>query len=338
MNTVYNKLLDYYKRRNIPFIACIELTNACNLRCKYCYVEKMELLQLDLTHIFSCIDSLKELGVKIIVLTGGEALLHPSIEKIVQYIEEQDLLYILYTNGTVSLNPIKDFLSSKKLIRVEITIYGNNCQTYESFCNNGSAFYNLSYNLKLLRQKHTRVLLKFVPTAYNSSAISDIQKLADDYSFKLNVSTLILEPTELCKSCTLDSQELKNIFYQTIPSHEKRVLNGEKEARNTLCGAGRYAFVITSKGEVKSCFVSTESAGNIYSSTISELWNNSTYFIQRRNLKSLEPCNGCENSNYCFKCGEYILSNDAAVRNRSSELCRQALIRKEVCANEDEIL
>lgn len=62
----------------------LHLTQKCNLNCQYCYnrqnLGKNE--DLDTLHIIQIINILKKLGVKKIILTGGEVLLRNDIEYI----------------------------------------------------------------------------------------------------------------------------------------------------------------------------------------------------------------------------------------------------------------
>ena len=53
----------------------IELTNDCNLKCKHCYVDKSNFMEMSSDHVFELINELNKLMVHRIVFTGGEPLL-----------------------------------------------------------------------------------------------------------------------------------------------------------------------------------------------------------------------------------------------------------------------
>lgn len=111
----------------------IELTTSCNLRCKHCYLEnsvlKKEFLAFD--YIKKIIEEGLELGLETVSITGGECLLHPEINKIVEYISSKDVDLIVFTNGTILTRKLLDTLKQNvKLVRVSID--GGNSTTHDN--------------------------------------------------------------------------------------------------------------------------------------------------------------------------------------------------------------
>ncbi|MBW2996941.1 radical SAM protein [Candidatus Woesearchaeota archaeon] len=97
---------DYYRlpwSKNDNPIGWLEVTDSCNLYCKGCYREKIE------GH-----KTLKEIKKEILFLkkwrncdnisiAGGEPLIHPDIDKIVEFIAENNIKPVILTNG-IALN------------------------------------------------------------------------------------------------------------------------------------------------------------------------------------------------------------------------------------------
>jgi radical SAM protein with 4Fe4S-binding SPASM domain len=82
----------------------LEVTKHCNYQCIYCYAsENAAQLEgcdnLTIAEFKRIIAEGKELGVELINLTGGEALLHKDIFELIQYIYQQGLDILLFTNG-----------------------------------------------------------------------------------------------------------------------------------------------------------------------------------------------------------------------------------------------
>ncbi|RJQ61048.1 MAG: radical SAM protein [Stygiobacter sp.] len=85
----------------------IDLTNACNLNCPYCYIEEKNSErkvrkpnELTLVETLRIIDDLKNCGAKTINIVGaGEPTIDPHFEEIINYIHSKGLTTVLFTNG-----------------------------------------------------------------------------------------------------------------------------------------------------------------------------------------------------------------------------------------------
>ncbi|MEO5356411.1 MAG: radical SAM protein [Nitrospirae bacterium YQR-1] len=83
-------------------IVCIwNLTNKCNLTCKHCYSSANEELQstMSIETIAGVLPQLKESGVKMVILSGGEPLLRQDIFDIAGIMRKSGLNLTLSTNG-----------------------------------------------------------------------------------------------------------------------------------------------------------------------------------------------------------------------------------------------
>lgn len=97
----------------IPAHASIEVTNRCNMRCKYCYhgnlgekVQPDEELQLE--ELISVLDDWQALGLLGVELTGGEPTISPKFIPLLRYSLNHFSLVAILTNGT---NITDDFLA-----------------------------------------------------------------------------------------------------------------------------------------------------------------------------------------------------------------------------------
>lgn len=83
----------------------IYITRKCNLYCKHCYTNSSIALDEMLPYSFwdDTINQLLELKTKTIHIEGGEALMHPDIEKIVKKISDSKVReLIIVTNGILA--------------------------------------------------------------------------------------------------------------------------------------------------------------------------------------------------------------------------------------------
>ena len=85
----------------------IVLTTSCNYQCKYCFAEGEQDRQvriIPLEKLKPILKIAKEFGINKIKLTGGEPLLYPHIEELLEYIREIEIPYVDLTTNISMLN------------------------------------------------------------------------------------------------------------------------------------------------------------------------------------------------------------------------------------------
>jgi AdoMet-dependent heme synthase len=90
-------------RLEAPVIAFVEVTNACNLRCKHCYVSSAMKRpnEMSTEEVLRLIDDLAELGTLQIFLTGGELFMRRDIVQIIRHARAKPFVTQIFTNGTL---------------------------------------------------------------------------------------------------------------------------------------------------------------------------------------------------------------------------------------------
>ena len=82
-----------------PILAQIVPIRRCNLDCAYCNEYDKVSSPVPLDVMLRRIDRLAELGTTIITLSGGEPMLHPDLDSIIQRIHQRGAIATLITNG-----------------------------------------------------------------------------------------------------------------------------------------------------------------------------------------------------------------------------------------------
>ena len=96
------KLIQYNLfRKRFPLMVNLLLTNKCNLKCFYCYPQVFERETKDITteKWLSVVDEFYEMGTEVMVLLGGEPLLHKGIDQIVDRVKQHGMICEMVTNG-----------------------------------------------------------------------------------------------------------------------------------------------------------------------------------------------------------------------------------------------
>lgn len=88
-----------FKSTRHPVLAHIVVTRRCNLACTYCSEFDDFSKPVPTPDMLQRIDRLAALGTTTITMTGGEPLLHPDLDEIIQRVRQHGIVAVLVTNG-----------------------------------------------------------------------------------------------------------------------------------------------------------------------------------------------------------------------------------------------
>lgn len=82
-----------------PILAQLVVTRRCNLSCAYCNEFDQYSLPVETLQLKRRVEHLASLGNGIVTLTGGETLLHPHLEEVIDHIVSHGMVCTSVTNG-----------------------------------------------------------------------------------------------------------------------------------------------------------------------------------------------------------------------------------------------
>lgn len=119
-----------------PKILQMEVTNKCPLNCPQCYKERHK-RDIALNIASEIIREAKKSGIKVIMLNGGETILHKNFFEIVKQIEDLGMQAVCFCSGIGITQNIVEELKKLK-IKLYISLNGSNEQinekSREGFC------------------------------------------------------------------------------------------------------------------------------------------------------------------------------------------------------------
>lgn len=197
----------------------LEITNCCNLKCIHCYLgdscEKP--IFMDYDRIIFFINQFIKYKARHVIISGGEPLLHPDIELLIQdfgtrYSETQ---FIITTNGSFLDDHIVDVLRLFKNIQIQISLDGAIKETHErqhginTFDNIIKA---LDYMIDLPRE---RKILHMTISQINYKECTQVAELASRFNTLVNY-------TYVCKvgNAAQNWDKLKMTLAQQIYANE----------------------------------------------------------------------------------------------------------------------
>jgi MoaA/NifB/PqqE/SkfB family radical SAM enzyme len=95
LDLAWSALFEPYR----PILVHLVVTRRCNLSCGYCHEYDHTSAPVPLAALRERIDQLARLRAVMVVLTGGETLLHPDVVELVSYVRARGMTPAINTNG-----------------------------------------------------------------------------------------------------------------------------------------------------------------------------------------------------------------------------------------------
>ncbi|MEW8509167.1 MAG: heme d1 biosynthesis radical SAM protein NirJ [Candidatus Thiodiazotropha sp.] len=158
------------------------LVRRCNLTCRHCYATSADKDfpgELTTPEVFDVMDDLKEFGVPVLILSGGEPLMRPDIFEISQRAKAMGFYVGLSTNGTLIDETTIADVAEVGYDYVGISIDGMR-DTHDRFRRKQGAFDESMRGIRYCRDAGLKVGLRFTLTQDNAKELPDLLQLMDD--------------------------------------------------------------------------------------------------------------------------------------------------------------
>lgn len=185
------------------------ITYRCNFKCKFCLRNKSKKKDISLNLFSETIKEIKNMGYKLIRITGGEPCLHPQFYKIINIINKEKLKFCFVSNGSL-LNKYK-FLAykyNKTLLNCSFSVDGSNKYIHDNLRGLGS-FNKVIKSIKFFNSKKIPVKIQ---TTINKINQEDIYNIIE-------------------KVCSLGVQEINILNTIKTNKNKKLCLNNKEKER-----------------------------------------------------------------------------------------------------------
>ncbi len=157
------------------------LIRRCNLACQHCYSISADIDfpgELTTPQIYATMDDLKSFGVPVLILSGGEPLLHPDIFAISRRAKAMGFYVGLSTNGTLIDAALLPQIAAIGYVYVGISLVGI-AQTHDRFRRKAGAYDASLGAVRLLRDAGIKVGLRFTLTQDNAHDLPALLELIE---------------------------------------------------------------------------------------------------------------------------------------------------------------
>ncbi|HIJ23372.1 MAG: heme d1 biosynthesis radical SAM protein NirJ [Gammaproteobacteria bacterium] len=158
------------------------LIRRCNLTCKHCYSISADTQfkgELSTEEAYTVLDDLKQYGVPVVILSGGEPLMRTDIFEISHRAKAMGFYVGLSTNGTLITEENIQQIADVGYDYVGISIDGLE-QTHDQFRRLEGAFQQSMHGIDLCQQHHIKVGLRFTLTQENASDLEPLLDLTEE--------------------------------------------------------------------------------------------------------------------------------------------------------------
>lgn len=306
-----DRLLKYAICTN-PTRVELELTERCNLSCKFCYNSQKP---IDSSYVMEILQRLVEEGVPEIVLTGGEPVLHPQFSDILYRCSTMFQKTMLQTNGTLINDDVANLLAEVGVYEVNISLHGS-AELHDSLTMRKNSHKAAIKAIKRLICRNVRVSSNFVMTKENITGLK--QNLTELYQLGVRCMTLTrFTPIGIGSTSSQLALSLKEIIEAIRVADQFKHINPDATIllANSLpfcalpcslssyceyCHFGASRFYIDINGNVLMCGMSRVQLGNIMQKTFAELKEHSQEFSRHILGEDVpQECSECENFQRC---------------------------------------
>ena len=343
--------MEVYQLHTVHF----NTTRRCNLNCTFCYnnASSKAAPNLPLDTITAIADDIKALGVKRVVLSGGEPFVRKNWQAILDLFVQAAERVSFSTNGTMIDERKAAILSEYENLSFLLSIDGS--ENYHDKVRGKDGTHKKAVRaLKALKKHNLPVEVNATMCRNNLSEAAYLTRLARDLDIQVRLSLLhangrgkkqkklllqakeILHLREYCK--IMKSKGVK--IYLNLPP----LLQYGEDIIPTLgasCGWAVNFCGILANGDVSICGVAVDEpslvAGNVRTQRFADIWNDAALFKKTRSFKAADlkgVCGKCPFINLCggaCRLSAYRTTGDFLA---PYELCQQFyeknLIKKEV--------
>lgn len=177
-------------RKRFPLVLMLEPSHACNLRCTGCgrVREYADTLDRRLS-VEECLDAVDECGAPVVSVCGGEPLVYPGIEELVEKIVARRKHVYLCTNGVLLGKKLRGFHATSRLF-FNVHLDGME-STHDRLVERPGVFSQAVDGIKAA--KAARFLVTTNTTVYRETDLDEIVVLFE-YLSQLGVDGFLLSP------------------------------------------------------------------------------------------------------------------------------------------------
>jgi SynChlorMet cassette radical SAM/SPASM protein ScmF len=209
------------------------LTEGCNLACRHCWLapkfqdEKHQYATLNVNLFRSIIEQAKPLGLTSVKLTGGEPLMHPAIQEILDYLATLEITVSIETNGVLCTAGLARKIARCKNPNVSVSLDGIDAATHDWVRGVPGSYDKALEGIQHLVNAGLRPQMIFSLMRRNKEQIEAFIAMAESLG-AMSVKFNLIQPTERGERLYESDQALSVKEYMALGSRVEKAKSGTK--------------------------------------------------------------------------------------------------------------
>ena len=293
-----------------PLYGYLKVVRSCNSRCAYCDHWKLQAGHDPSTaELQATIESLYDLGVRHINLTGGEPLLRADLPDLIDSAHQRNMVVCLLTNGLLLHRMADDLLEAQ----IDAVIISIDSVVPDEFLRTRGVPLRLVqkgfHTLVEMKNKRPEMFVSItsVITNVNLSSVVALIKYVNQYGVGVQFSpyhhfdqrqpdNLTPQDTSSVEKAISQLLQMKSLGYKLLDSsrflgHFPKFFERRSVPEGFECMAGYVAVFVDVDLNVRPCWM-MKPVGNLRQERLEDIWHSTRFQEARRQIKALR-CPKC---------------------------------------------
>ena len=315
----------------------IEFNSDCNFKCIYCYAENGKKPQEELTteQFRDVIVQAKDLGVRSMIILGGEPTLYPRLMEMVRFIKAQGMEVEVFTNGArVTPELARELFAEKATVVLKMNTFKKDIQNLMAGSKN--AYDQIQTAYKNLRAagyptEDRSLGISTVICTHNYDELEGFWRWIRSEGMTPYFEMITPQGRAKGEDMLHVGQEKSEALFRRLSEIDAE-FGFKWEPRPPLvgqdCQRHQYSCVVGSTGDVYPCVGVTIPVGNVKNKKLADIIATSEVMKALRNYREhiKGMCRDCEDLSDCYGCrgaayqltGDYLASDPLCWKNKEN--------------------
>lgn len=289
MRALERKVMEAVTKAVFPATANLAVTHKCQCKCRHCSADPFidpSREEVTTAEIKEVIDDALALGANLVVFTGGEPTMHPDLPELIDYVDKDKAMVLIFTNGQFLTQEYVDKLTQAGVGTINISIDHPDPAKHNAYRKVPNLYEKAMEGAKRAQEAGILVGLSTYATheTIEDGSVEKMIEIALENEFKEITIFDCIPSGRFLKDASLiltDEDRAK-----IIALHEK-YHNGDYPVGvvamckvNSSEGAGCFGafsqFYMTAYGDINPCDFNPVSFGNVREVSLPIIWNRMT--------------------------------------------------------------